>query len=789
MRHRLLKYKGHLPVLALKGRSSLSTAMAFLLLTVGLSGCVKESVIHNLTPGSGPTAAFTITVPGMKTPSTRALDATKEQKVSEVDVVIFENSTHTLVEYHRVPGSALTAGSNPGDWRFTVEDIDHASGITAAIIANASQEVSGALSTLASAGGGSYIGASKTDFLAALNVVNDGKWNTSPGGYWTIPMYGEVSVTTGSVHDTPHNAPLTRMLAKVDVVNDAHPAGSPVAGDFELTAVHVVHYNGCGAVAPKWNPATGDIPYSDPGAPQNTPANPRKVEWQANGDELTYILPANADRIESEIYLFECRAQSGQTSTPAAPAPDKETRLVFEGDYTDSDGITKKYYYPVDFHKDQDTEYIPVLRNTCYRFTIEAVSGRGYERLDEAVAAMGVMSNLKTSLLVVDESNLRYLSWNGEYFLGSEDREVILDGTSGSTLSVKCVTNYAAGWEIDQSKGTGGIEYAGGSTGWLSAVAITAGDPKSYLELEALSSNTGTGGADRTATVHLKAGRLTHTLKVTQEYVSIARQFARSNIVWDATNNKLTFAVTEADNATIPANSQGVFFKWGSLVAVSPVGANYASSQILFSPSGTTNYTWANIPYISETTGKFGTHGTDEDDFAGYDGGSNTNGPGFNASTNKGDICRYISDRGWVQGKWRLPTSDEQQALINEVTSVSNNGGFGNITGAPNTGNNAHGFWQVPSGRWLGAGAAADAARNTGKAAELVPGSSSVYFPAGGYRGYSNGYTYYAGYYGYSWSASSYNTTYAYNLNVYSGLADWNYNNRNYGFTVRCIRE
>ena len=785
----LLKYKRLLPVLALKGRSSRIMVMVLLLLTVGLNGCVKEPVIHNLTPGNGFTAAFTITVPGMKTPSTRALDATKEQKVSEVDVVIFENSTHTLVEYHRVPGSALTAGSSPGDWRFTVEDIDHASGITAAIIANASQEVSGALSTLASAGGGSYIGASKTDFLAALSVVNDGKWNTSSSGYWTIPMYGEVSVTTGSVHDTPHNAPLTRMLAKVDVVNDAHPAGSPVAGDFELTAVHVVHYNGCGAVAPKWNPVTGDIPYSDPGAPQNTPANPRKVEWQANGDELTYILPANADRIESEIYLFECRAQSGQTSTPAAPAPDKETRLVFEGDYTDSDGITKKYYYPVDFHKDQDTEYIPVLRNTCYRFTIEAVSGRGYERLDEAVAAMGVMSNLKTSLLVVDESNLRYLSWNGEYFLGSEDREVILDGTSGSTLSVKCVTNYAAGWEIDQNKGTGGIEYVGGSTGWLSAAAITAGDPKSYLELEALSSNTGTsgtGGADRTATVHLKAGRLTHTLKVTQEYVSIARQFARSNIVWDAANNKLTFAVTAADNATIPANVQGVFFKWGSLVAVSPVGNTYASNQILFSPNGTTNYTWANIPYASETTGKFGTHGTDEDDFAGYDGGSNTNGPGFNASTNKGDICRYISSQpGWQHGKWRLPTSGEQQALINEVTSVSNNGGFGNITGAPNTGNNAHGFWQVPSGRWLGAGAANVNTRGT----EAVPGSSSVYFPAGGYRNYSNGNTNYAGSYGYSWSGSSIITAYACYLYVYSGTASWSNYDRYFGFTVRCIRE
>ncbi|VDR34695.1 Uncharacterised protein [Alistipes sp. cv1] len=243
-----------------------------------------------------------------------------------------------------------------------------------------------------------------------------------------------------------------------------------------------------------------------------------------------------------------------------------------------------------------------------------------------------------------------------------------------------------------------------------------------------------------------------------------------------------------------------MFFKWGSLVAISPVGQYFGNSsgtasdpgKILFSPDGTTNYTWANIPYASETSGKFGTHGTDEDDFAGYDGGSNTNGPGYATSgtnANKGDICRYISDRGWVEGKWRLPTSAEQQALINEATSVSNNGGFGNVTGTPNIGNNAHGFWQVPSGRWLGAGAAADAARNTGKAAELVPGSSSVYFPAGGYRLDSNGYTNSAGGNGYSWSASSSYTSNAYFLYVSSGNAYWNDLNRNFGFTVRCIRE
>ncbi|RGQ81771.1 hypothetical protein DWY80_18805, partial [Bacteroides ovatus] len=84
-----------------------------------------------------------------------------------------------------------------------------------------------------------------------------------------------------------------------------------------------------------------------------------------------------------------------------------------------------------------------------------------------------------------------------------------------------------------------------------------------------------------------------------------------------------------------------------------------------------------------------------------------------------------------------------------------------------------------------GAGAANVNTRGT----EAVPGSSSVYFPAGGYRNYSIGNTDNAGSNGYSWSGSSTNTTNAYYLYVNSGSANWNYSNRNYGFTVRCIRE
>ena len=405
-----------------------------------------------------------------------------------------------------------------------------------------------------------------------------------------------------------------------------------------------------------------------------------------------------------------------------------------------------------------------------------------------------VMNQIVTYEITISGSGMRLVArfsadWNdnaigviedGQWWMYVEEDDLVLSMGGGSE-TVHAETNYdisSQGYPAGLS-----VEVPSQYGSWLSASISGSATPLLSGDVTITATPTSTA---RTGEVHITAGNLTKIVKVSQ---SIARQFARSNIVWDATNNKLTFAVTEADNATIPANSQGVFFKWGSLVAVSPVGNTYATSQILFSPNNVKNYTWANIPYANETTGKFGTDGTDEDDFAGYDGGSNTNGPGFNASTNKGDICRYISDRGWVQGKWRLPTSDEQQALINEVTSVSNNGGFGNITGAPNTGNNAHGFWQVPSGRWLGAGAAADAARNTGKAAELVPGSSSVYFPAGGCRYGSNGNTGNAGGNGYSWSASSYSTTGAYNLGVTSGNAGWGSSSRNFGFTVRCIRE
>lgn len=767
--------------IVLKGRTACGVIATAMLLTTMLGSCIADHEFSPTPPAGDREVAFTVSVPGMKAPSTRALDSTKEQEIAEIDVVIF-NTSGELVEYHRTTDiKEIVVTPESSDWQFSVGGIENGSNITVTFIANASREVLRALRALEDASSnGSYIGAHKTEFLKELYSTNEGKWNTSDNGYWKIPMYGEENFASNeSIYDNPTlNTPLTRMLAKVDVMNGKHPKNNtPSAGDFRLTKIHVVHYNACGTVAPTWHSGTGAI-QPGPSVAPNIPTDPRKVVWTTDGDELTYNLATDQDQLMSEIYLFECQAQS--KLSPGASNPEKQTRLVFEGYYYTSATEYEKYFYPVDFNEENGKTYIPLLRNNRYHFTITGVTGRGHDYLGEAVAAMGVMSNLKTSLLVVDESGIRNIVWNGEYFLGIENDEVILDETANSMVTLKCLTNYAEGWELNKSLHTDGIEYIDGNN-WLNATLTSPSNSTSKLELKALTYN---NSDVRKAIVHIRAGRLTHEITVEQRSGSIAPRFARSNVVWDAANNKLTFATTEAANGAIPANVQGVFFKWGSLVAISPTGtsAAYNANQILFSANGTTNYTWANIPYINETGAPFNDSDVTSDDFAGYNGGTNVGGPGYSASANKGDICRYITAQGWVPSgeRWRLPKQSELDALMAEA-SVSNNGGFGSVTISPNIPANVNGFWQVPSGRWLGGGAS--------RGTEQVPGGYSVYFPAGGYRIFSSGDTDNADNLGYSWSGSSNLTTGAYYPYVDSSGAGRGNDSRYYGFPVRCIRE
>ena len=243
--------------------------------------------------------------------------------------------------------------------------------------------------------------------------------------------------------------------------------------------------------------------------------------------------------------------------------------------------------------------------------------------------------------------------------------------------------------------------------------------------------------------------------------------WSRSNIVLDDPNSKLTFAEVSADNATIPANVQGVFFKFGSLLAISPasldpnttlvyhrnyVAGDYPTGHVVYNPTSVSSYIWDDVPYIDEVSAAFPSNSNvNRDDFAAYN--SNT---GFDEAAGLGDICRYITSKGWVSGKWRLPTAHEIYLLAGTVNVP--NGEFTAVAhgitspGTTAYGNNHFGYFQYSGGRWYGLKAVTTES-------ETNPTVGVFFFPASGYRSDGIGQGVAANARGSYWSGTSYSSS------------------------------
>ncbi len=340
--------------------------------------------------------------------------------------------------------------------------------------------------------------------------------------------------------------------------------------------------------------------------------------------------------------------------------------------------------------------------------------------------------------------------------------------------------------------------------------------------------------ADRTATVALNEAEniVTH---VRQLYAH-AQRFARSNIVmydFGGGNKVLTFAETEADHTenksvtyndvssgsavngsvpAIPANVQGLHFRWGSLVGVTSNGTNgttFSSSHVVFWPAEHASQvpaTWVfnansnvvgQVPYATGSDIGSNPYPSNNpaiwtvDAFAGYPGGT---GPGFDKANAKGDICRYISDMGWVAGRWRIPTSREIMDLMAETPIYGSNGKVMgtwdesyqqiNGTGA----NGQYGYSRIPDVRIVGKGVAG----GTESQSSLTnPGAAKVLFPAAGYRNGYDGVLFETGYYAHHWESTQASGGSAYDMD-YNSTTNYYANNmfgRGNGFSVRCIME
>jgi hypothetical protein len=271
---------------------------------------------------------------------------------------------------------------------------------------------------------------------------------------------------------------------------------------------------------------------------------------------------------------------------------------------------------------------------------------------------------------------------------------------------------------------------------------------------------------------------------------NIASRFAMSNIVMAKNtftgDRMLTFAETEddldpaigksfariglAEPIAIPANAQGVFFRWGSLVAIAGLGEITASQvnnidmtvggegvvftppELAYTPAATwlMSYTQIfphsadEIPYLDaeKDPAIIPLYENNQDtELSIFDelyptlNASNT--PiGYDAATGKGDICKYISDKGWVTGRWRMPTYQDYVDLTNETSynmGTSIGYGVGMTSDTPGQyplpqGPDKYGFAQVQESFLLGAGVTGvdDPAKPMSEATVVFPASFSV---------------------------------------------------------------
>ncbi|GHT68771.1 hypothetical protein AGMMS50239_34510 [Bacteroidia bacterium] len=240
--------------------------------------------------------------------------------------------------------------------------------------------------------------------------------------------------------------------------------------------------------------------------------------------------------------------------------------------------------------------------------------------------------------------------------------------------------------------------------------------------------------------------------EVTQEEL-LRLHWAGSNIYYDAALKHLTFA--DSDDKS-KEQYQGVYFKWGSLTGISPLGAYVQGSTVTYPMGGEASAApaWTAISYVTSDPGA---HPRD----AKY-----LTETAYDTISGVGDICKYLTERGWApKGKrWRMPTSAE-------FGDAGDYGNVGATTWPAVSAVNADGTTALANGKQL---------------RKL----NTPFFPTSGFRNYTGGAVGYTGSNGYYWSSSPYSSTNGFSLLFVVPAAYPAYSHdRADGFPVRCVSE
>jgi hypothetical protein len=348
-------------------------------------------------------------------------------------------------------------------------------------------------------------------------------------------------------------------------------------------------------------------------------------------------------------------------------------------------------------------------------------------------------------------------------------QKVDLDVADGSlTASGTAVTQTVSGW-VDANGDAVNVAAPFSKTALWSGYGLFYPSPTKVT----ISSITVTIGGVAHAFSGLSAA-FAEALDVGKHYTLVVDLkkviFASSNIFWQGVTNtgdpQYPGYLTFLDNGS-GSGYQGVFFRWGALVAASPYGGTYGGdvwNNVTVYVPNTNDGTWTN-PLKKNggvglgnpiATGIF----TDRSENYLYDH------PDF--GNRQGDICSYLTGKpGVPAGNWRMPNSAEFGA---DTDYSTNTWGSVSISG---------------SGEDQVAGKGTPNGGQSYYASSVAP----LFFPAGGYRTPDSEAIQINGH-GYYWSGTPYtNTTHAYGMSPNSGdVTALDVEDRWLAIPVRCVK-
>lgn len=451
-----------------------------------VSSCREDAELED-TRATGTNVTLMIRISGQKVPSTYGMTAAQENNINEVTLLAYKSNagTETLVEKIIIPSNQITNLS--GDVKIEAA-IPTNNYNRIMIVTNANAQVA----SLA-------IGSS----LAALTVLQytstSGRWDVSTPAY--IPMSGQiVAQTTNGILITEGVAKifrdlnLTRMLARIDIQNNA-------TANFTLKNVYLYNLNRNGLIV------AGSAYQSSPAQP-SLPGSVLKID--PNPMLYDFMSLNVANQLAHEIYTFEAAPATIGTITTSP-------RIILQGTYNGVD-----YFYPVDFTYDGSGgttrgNYMPIVRNHKYIFTISAVNNIGYTTALAALAATTNNTNIVVKLLAIDDRFLDVF-YNKDNLLAVTQVEYLFQKSEYSVLTetnlLSILTDVPTGW-IATYTGSDGVTPAT----WLK-LTDDAGNTKnsgaSGIKANTAINLTATA-ASRTGYIIIKAGQLEARVKITQQ--------------------------------------------------------------------------------------------------------------------------------------------------------------------------------------------------------------------------------------------------------------------------------